>query len=386
MTLAEIYPWALGLSGFVYCLAMLALTSGMRRLRPGASGHQPSVSIVVAARDEEGCIRECIEALIAQHYPPERLEILIVDDRSADRTHEIASSYELRHVRVLRVKERRYACPKKNALALGIAQSRGEIILTTDADCRPGPAWVAGTVRHFDPDTGMVAGHSAREGGKGPIAGLLRLEDLAKAGLSAGSIGLGMPLSCTGRNLAFRRSAFEAAGGYDRVGHIISGDDVLLLRELVTRTGWRVRFAAEPETSVPTSQETLSLSRLYNQKARHACKAVHYGARILVPAGVIYLFHLLLLAGVPAAIYSAGGFSAVWLGLAAKGSVDCAFLVRSARLFGGTGLLRYLPLLEAVYLPYVVIFTPLGAFRKFTWKPDIEEQEQNRGARSQNSE
>ena len=366
--------WALGVSGAVYALAMLALIVGLsriRRKRAASTLEVPSVSIVVAARDEEASIARCLDALLAQDYPRDRIEVVIVDDRSSDRTSEIARAYEGRHprLRVLRVKETRYACPKKNALALGIARSRGELILTTDADCRPGPGWVAGLVRHFAPDVGMVAGHSPPDLSGGILSRVLALEAVAKAGLAAGSVGLGLPLSCAGRNLAYRREAFEAVGGFDRIGHIVAGDDVLLMRLIASRTPWKIRYATEPETLVPTSAGPSSPGRLYHQKVRHASKPLHYGPAILALAGVLYLFHALLLLGVPIALLLPGSFHALCVALGAKCAVDLAFLCRTGRTLGmPPGLLRYFLLLEGVYLPYVVIFTVLGGMKRFRWK------------------
>ena len=368
MNLEQALAWALGVTGAVYGAAVLALMFGMFRIRRGTQAHLPTVSVVVAARDEEAHIGRCIEALIAQDYPQDRIEIILVDDRSEDRTPEIARGYEGPRLRVLRVKEARYACPKKNALSLGIAHSHGEIVLTTDADCRPGPGWVAGMVRHFSPEVGMVAGHSPSDREEGIVPAILALEALAKAGLAAGSIGVGLPLSCTGRNLSYRRAAFEAVGGFDRVGHIVAGDDVLLLRLITARTPWEIRYATEPETVVPTASGPTAPRRLYHQKARHASKSLHYGGAILIPAGVIYLFHLLLMIGIPAALMSSGVWDVAWVALGAKGVVDFLFLIQARRTLGSSVSLRHFPLLEAAYVPYVVIFSLIGAMKKFQWK------------------
>jgi len=374
LNLGEVLLWALGVSGAIYALAMLALIVGLSRLqraRAISTSEVPFVSIVVAARDEEASIARCLDALLSQDYPRDRIEAVIVDDRSSDRTSGIARAYEGRHprLRVLRVKETRYACPKKNALALGIARSRGELLLTTDADCRPGPGWVAGMVRHFTPEVGMVAGHSPPDLDGGIASRVLALEAIAKAGLAAGSVGLGLPLSCTGRNLAYRREAFEAVGGFDRVGHIVAGDDVLLMRLIASRTPWKVRYATEAETIVPTSAGPSAPGRLYHQKVRHASKPLHYGAAILALAGVIYLFHALLLVGLAGALLSSGPFHALYVALGARCAVDLAFLFRTGRTLGmPPGLFRYFFLLEGAYIPYVVIFTLLGGMKRFRWK------------------
>jgi len=356
----------------VYCGTILLFVAGLFRLRERCGDVSREISIVVAARNEEEAIGACLSALVEQSYPKERYEIIVVDDRSTDRTFEIARSYELEcpNVHVLRVGDRRkYACPKKNALDLGIRASRGEILLLTDADCRPGPMWAAAMVGCFEEDVGLVAGYSPVEGGDTLFGRLLSLESLATAVLSAGSVGTGFPLACTGRNLAYRRVVFDAVAGFERIGHILSGDDVLLMRRIATRTAWRTAYAISPESFVETG--TAPRGRvLFRQKVRHTAKARYYSARILTLAGAIYLFHLLLPLTVLLAFSGFLGPVVPCIALCAKICMDLLALLRGARLFRRTRLLRYFPIFEFLYVPYVILFSALGYFMRIRWKED----------------
>ena len=136
------------LSAPEYLLAFCALTyllgacwfvAGMRR-RPGNANAErvQLVSVVVAARDEAAHIASCLRALLAQDYPQDRYEIIVVDDGSTDGTGHIVREFggETASVRLLRTEG---SGSKKAALSLGIAEARGEVILTTDADCQVGP-------------------------------------------------------------------------------------------------------------------------------------------------------------------------------------------------------------------------------------------------------
>lgn len=91
----------------------------------------PGVSIIVPAWNEEKGIGRTIESLIKIDYPLDKLEIIVVDDGSTDKTYEAALKYKSRLVKVFRKKENG---GKFTALNYGIEKSKGEIIVSTDAD------------------------------------------------------------------------------------------------------------------------------------------------------------------------------------------------------------------------------------------------------------
>jgi glycosyltransferase involved in cell wall biosynthesis len=96
----------------------------------------PQVSVVVAVRNGERRIGRCLEALLAQSWPRERLEIVVVDDASTDRTRERASAFP---VRVLALPARGGPYAARNA---GVRAAAGEVLAFTDSDCAPAKDWV----------------------------------------------------------------------------------------------------------------------------------------------------------------------------------------------------------------------------------------------------
>ena len=134
---------------------------------PALVGDRPSVSAIVAARDEEATLPHCLDALAGQDYKG-AFEVIAVDDRSRDRTWEIIAAKAATWPALKGVQaapDGRFKCPKKSALAEGIAASSGEILLFTDADCRPPADWVRSMVAHFAPG-GRLSGRirTARSG------------------------------------------------------------------------------------------------------------------------------------------------------------------------------------------------------------------------------
>ena len=93
--------------------------------------NKPFVSIIIPCRDEEKFIKECINSIIANDYPKERLEILIVDGMSEDRTREIVKSYIEKYPYIKLLNNSQKYTPF--ALNIGIKQAKGEIIMRMDA-------------------------------------------------------------------------------------------------------------------------------------------------------------------------------------------------------------------------------------------------------------
>jgi chlorobactene glucosyltransferase len=113
-------------------------------------GAFPSLSVLVPARDEEATLDACVRSLLAQDYPG-RLEVVVLDDHSTDRTGEIARALAGQDERV-RVLDGGPLAPgwkgKPNAIRQMAAAATGEMLLLTDADCTFFPGALASAVRH----------------------------------------------------------------------------------------------------------------------------------------------------------------------------------------------------------------------------------------------
>jgi biofilm PGA synthesis N-glycosyltransferase PgaC len=116
----------------------------------------PSVTMLVAAYNEEDCIAIKIENTLALDYPLDRLDLLVVTDGSTDRTNEIVASYAGRGVRLLYAPQRG---GKVGALLRGFPQVRGEIVVFSDANAFFQRDTLLKLVRHFaDPEVAGASG------------------------------------------------------------------------------------------------------------------------------------------------------------------------------------------------------------------------------------
>ncbi|MCK4694576.1 MAG: glycosyltransferase, partial [Candidatus Cloacimonetes bacterium] len=134
----------------------------MRNKKEKINHNKPYVSIVIAARNESENISRLLTSLVNQTYPVNLYEIIVADDDSIDNTAEIVKTFsdKWNNVKLIQVKGRKEAnSPKKNALTQAIETSKGEVLLSTDADCIVGKYWIESMVTNFN-DNEMIIGFS----------------------------------------------------------------------------------------------------------------------------------------------------------------------------------------------------------------------------------
>lgn len=237
----------------------------------------PTVSVIVAARNEESLVGECIKSLISQDYPTDRLEIILVDDHSSDRTVEVMRSAvqdSPMPCRVLYAPDCPFGMgPKKNAIMHGIANSTAEILLFTDADCRVSPRWVRGIVSCLGDSIGAVTGAMLPDNSSGFQRSLHTFERYLVHYTSASAIGWNSPASACGGNFAYRRSVYDNLGGivYPQVA---AGDDDLMI-QAISRKGWKTDFARGSDTVV-SEVRTPEFAERIHASSRHQSTTTFY--------------------------------------------------------------------------------------------------------------
>ena len=359
--------------GLPYVWGVTMLLIGLYRVKWGHNSDIHFVSIVVAARDEEKHIGNCLAALSAQQYPKQKYEIVVVDDRSTDRTSEIVDKWvqQTDKVRLLHVgPEPSPLVGKKRALDLGIRHSRGEIILTTDADCSPKSTWLRGMVAYFEPKVGLVTGYTYTEerGEKVSFPQKLRsLERIAVAAVAAGSIGLGRGLTCTGQNLAYRRQAYLEVGGFSKIGHLRSGDDDLFVQLIDRYTKWEKRYSFSKETHV-RSIAPERIEQYVQQEKRRTSKVFLYSPWLITCLISTYGFYVLLLVTLGLSFFFWNQMYIAWIVFGIKTTMELSLLLRISSLLNRKDLLAFFPVAMFLHIPYLIIFGMWGTVGTYRWK------------------
>lgn len=275
---------------------------GLKKEQQGLILRKYSVSVVVAARDEEDNIRELLTRLINQNYDTDSYEVIIADDESRDATADIVKQFSAKYNNIILHQVTRKdgkISPKKQALQQAIEKAQGKYILITDADCQPGTNWIRSMVSRFAADTDMVVGFSRTAREKkfaiGSAEWFEHFDFLAMFAVAGGLILQDKPFSCSAQNLAYKKESWEKVGGYGRIMHIISGDDVNLM-QLFRQAGMKITFNLFPGSFMTTTPVT-NWFKLLNQRSRWASNTRFQLS--LNPEFFVYLMSVLITTFLP---------------------------------------------------------------------------------------
>jgi cellulose synthase/poly-beta-1,6-N-acetylglucosamine synthase-like glycosyltransferase len=350
----------------LYLLELILFRFGLFRSSQHRASNEsePTVSVIVAARNEEDRIAGCLNSLRNLEYPLEKLEIIVIDDASTDRTGEIIEKFIADHggLTLLHAPpEKSNLRGKTNAIAYGIRHSHGEILMFTDADCAVSSTWVRKTVQYFTGTTGVVGGFTILDT-ENTFHGVQALDWLYLFGVASATSGLGIPMTAIGNNLAVRRFAYDEIGGYENIPFSVT-EDYSLVHTLVHKNNYSLGFPLDPGATV-RSDACTSLLQLVRQKQRWGM-----GALDMVPVGMLVIIlgwfvRVSLLTGaflLPMGYYLPA-LLAVILG-------DYVFLSKLFKLFPSRSLKKYFFLYELYFTLYGIII-PFLAFgsKKVVWK------------------
>lgn len=337
---------------------------GFERPRTTKARQEPvRATVLVAARNEERNIARCIESLIVQDYPKELLEIIIIDDRSTDKTGEIARSYAAKHpfLKVLVSPESKELLGKTNAIDHGISHASGEIILMTDADCVVPPGWVRLTVLEYGPEVGLVGGMTLQKV-SGAFSGMQSLDWAYLLGIASAAVNRHMALSVIGNNLSFRKKAYFDVGGYRSLKFSVT-EDYSLFKAIVGSGKWDYLYPVEADRVV-TTEPCTTWGELVRQKHRWGTGGLDmrlYGFYIMVVGFGMHFATILALL--------AGSVAVGTTGLMLKFLADYLFLYTVLKKIGKKELLRHFYAFELYYMLYVIALPFIVFFGgKVSWK------------------
>lgn len=228
-----------------------------------------SATVIVAARNEENNILDCLISLDNLNYPDGRLQIIIVDDKSTDGTGQIIDEFifdKPKFLKVITQKDIGQLKGKTLAIANGIESATGEIILTTDADCVVSPDWARTIASYYSSeDVAMVNGMTNQMGNSG-FESMQSVDFIYLLTVASGSINMGKPLSAIGNNMSYRKSVYDEIGGYSKLKFSVT-EDFNLLMAIHELGKYKILYPVDKEALV-TSKPCTTLKSLYRQKKR----------------------------------------------------------------------------------------------------------------------
>ncbi len=236
----------------------------------------PEVSVVVPIYNGEGDLPDLIECLRSQTYPPNKVEYILVDNNSHDRTSSILETtafnppsvppllrgggnldrITIRHLTENQIQSS-YAARNK-----GIHNSQGEIIAFTDADCRPQPDWLENLVKPFvNPEIALSAGEILGLPGKTILE-----QHATRQNTLSQKHTLAHPFCAYGQtaNLAVRKQVLAEVGLFRP--YLTSGGDADLCWRILRETSYKLDFA---QNAIVRHRHRSTIKQLQSQWYRY---------------------------------------------------------------------------------------------------------------------
>lgn len=198
----------------------------------------PVVSILVAVRNEEKNIKSCIDALLDLNYPSEKLEIIIGDDDSRDGSFTLIQDYSRKYdyISVNKIIENVPGLKgKANVLAQLGKRAKGEFLFLTDADIQVPRNWISEMLKGFSEKVGVVSGVTGIKG-EGYFSLFQCIDWIFALGMAKVVNNMGFSVTALGNNMAIKRDAYDAVGGYENIPFSITEDFEMLKQ--VQRKGY----------------------------------------------------------------------------------------------------------------------------------------------------
>ena len=327
-------------------------------------------SIVIPARNEALNIKACLDSILAQDYPTQFFEVIVIDDFSEDDTVFIvkAISHDHPNVRLLSLAD--YFKPsemnsfKKMAIEKAVSQAKGKWIVTTDADCIVPVKWLSLYNAYIQKENPVfVAAPVMFIKESGVLNEFQVLDFLALQGITAAAVGAGKHSMSNGANLAFEKSAFIAVGGYQGVDQIASGDDMFLMHKMKVTLSNRIGYLFNPGAIVLTKAMS-NWKDFIMQRIRWSSKARYYDDNsIFWVLLLVYLYNLSIVL-----LLLTGEYRSLLITIAFKTFFEMFFLEPVTQFFKMPGQLRYFPLYQPIHIVYTLVAGLFGQVKTYTWK------------------
>lgn len=350
--------------------------------KTGEKNHKntTTVSVIIAARNEQKNIGLCIESILKQTYPANLFEIVVVDDHSIDSTAAIVDSFKRNNITLIKLADfegsKNLNSYKKKAIETGIGLAKGSLIVTTDADCIVQQAWLTTIASYFE-ETGSVfiaapvtyADPSSNDSSFKKLFKIFQsLDFMTLQGITGASVYKKVHNMCNGANLAYEKSAFHKVNGFEGIDNIASGDDMLLMHKIEKKYPGKIGYIKSTNVIVQT-QPSENLKEFINQRVRWASKADRYPD--LKITTVLFLVYFLNAWIFFLSVYSFLYLKAFYLLLilfAVKIITELLFLFPVAKFLGKQKLLWWFIPSQPFHIIYTLVAGWLGKFGSYTWK------------------
>lgn len=352
--------WLPAILTLPYLIIIFLIYRNLLRIKPFVLTIDPKtpVTIIVACRNEEHNLPDLLASLSKQEYPSSLLEIIIIDDNSSDNTFNTACNFS-GDSNIITIKNS--GSGKKQAIRTGINIASGQLIITTDADCRHGIRWIKSIAAYYEthePD--LIIAPVTIDSGNNLFGKFQEIEFLSLQGITAGTVIAGNGTMCNGANLAFTKTVYKenAENLHDEIQ---SGDDVFLLHSVKKSKG-AIIWLESPDAIVKTNEST-TFKSFSLQRNRWISKGRSYTDRFTVLLAIVTFVTILTQVSLLiASIFNIHFFRVFIAVYIIKGIADYLIISNTAKRYNSMKTLDWLipvQILYPLYVIWVVCLTPL---------------------------
>ena len=325
-----------------------------------------SVSVIIAAFNEERNVEKCVRSILSCDYPHELLEVIVVNNNSTDNTLEILRTIKDPRLKITTQVEGN----KKESIEQGISISKNKFLLFTDSDCIVKKDWIKSMIYfHQVQNVDCVLGPLEIDKYNNLLTRFQAFDMLAMMGITSGGLKKEINYLSNGANFGYTQNIYHKLKEIPRKEYA-SGDDVMTLHAFVKLGKSKIVFQKHSGAIVSTlAQQTWR--ELVQQRIRWASKAKSYVRKEDVYINVfIFIFCLSIVFNFLMTPFTGGlSFFIGMFQLFIKGVIDYAFLTQINTFFKKKHLLRFFLTSFLVHLVYI-LFTGMTSILglKYDWK------------------
>lgn len=312
------------------------------------------ITVIIAVRNEEKHIRDCLLAILGQNNINMLHEIIVMDDHSDDGTREQVFGIQNDKIKYIHLPAEKHG--KKAAISLGVTLAESECIAVTDGDSAPSMDWLTEISKEYtrSHETVMTTGLVFPSPVNDVLSRFQWLDFAATMALTAMGIKRKWFFLANGANMSFRKSVFIEVNGYQGNEHISSGDDVFLMSKMAQLTGKKVAFLSSFYASVST-QALCTLRSLKAQRQRWAQKTKSYAnGKIILVQGIAFILALCFWMMWFSVIFWPKMVIAACLFTSAKFLMDYSFLRTLSYQHHTPQAMKHFPLSWIIYQIYII--------------------------------
>ena len=354
-----------------YIFLLLQITKGWESVTINQDNTPPDAypmaTVIIAARNEEANIGNCLTSILNNTIPHDQYEIVVVDDHSSDRTTEIITR-DFPQIGIISLKDRQ---GKKSAIDAAVSVANSNLCIVTDADCTVSPGWIRSHLNtYISKNTVFQTGPVISKYSATILSAFQFLDFAALSQVVANGIHRESYFISNGANMAFTRQAYLDVGGMTSHVHIASGDDMFLIDSLSRAFPGRVAYIKDDNATCIT-EDVKKWPQFLNQRKRWASKVKRLpksGSYFI--QSMIFIVHLLIVSHLILIPFFGGLtlFTGIFL-LFIKAVIDYLFLGVSCDFFNNRSPLKYFFFVFLLYFPYIIFTAYHGLMgSKYEWK------------------